>query len=254
MLQAIRNIGSEEPAVRVGQVVVDRIAFRNRTHRLEGVDVVVSGRNTEFRVKKTLGDKHQRRGHDELTGLRSNEQTTFVSPTSDLNDGGLKRSFVEIRRSQTVAVDAARNERMVRIAERHAVTTGHTGSESAVQDRSSLDLLRVRHSSGKALGVALAKRVVQIVLNSFFRDGETESNRLVVITSRPSFLRIIVRNGLTLGLNRGSGESAQLRLFFKRAVGGLSFVDLLVLFAILLVLQTEQGVQAGQQLLKKLCA
>ena len=195
MLQTVRNVGSEEPAIRISQEVVDRVAFRDRTHRLEGVDVVVSGRNTEFRVKEALSDEHQSRGDDELAGLRSNEQTAFVGPTRNLNHCRLKRSLVEVRSGQTVAVNTARDERVVGIAERHPVTAGHTGSKRVVQHCSSLDLLRVRHRPRQTLGIALAERIVQIVLYRLFRDGEAESNRLVVVTSRPSFLRIVIRNG-----------------------------------------------------------
>ena len=97
----------------------------------------------------------------------------------------------------------------------HTVATNVAGREAIVQDSSRLDLLRVRHSTSKSLRIALAERVVQVVFNRFFRDGEAESNGFVTVTSCPSFLRVIVRNGGTLGLNRGSGESAQLRLFFK---------------------------------------
>ena len=69
----------------------------------------------------------------------------------------------------------------------------------------------------------------------------------MVVTSSPSFLRIVVRNGLAFVLHRSSGETGQLGLFFEGTLGGFGFENLLVLFAVLGVLQTEQSVQAREQ-------
>ena len=48
VLQSVGYIGGEEPAVRVGQEVVDRVAFWDRTVVLDGVYVVVVSADTEF--------------------------------------------------------------------------------------------------------------------------------------------------------------------------------------------------------------
>jgi hypothetical protein len=76
----------------------------------------------------------------------------------------------------------------------------------------------------------------------------------MVVASSEDFLRVVVSDSRTFVLNRSSREARQLGLFFERTLRSLRFEDFLVLFAIAAVFQTEQGVQAGQKLLKKLCA
>ncbi len=48
VLQSVGYIGGKEPAVGVGQEVVDRVALWDRTVVLDGVDVVVVSADTEF--------------------------------------------------------------------------------------------------------------------------------------------------------------------------------------------------------------
>ena len=66
------------------------------------------------------------------------------------------------------------------------------------------------------------------------------------VTCGEGFLRIVISNSGTFGLNRGSAEARQLGFFFERTLGGFGFENLFVFFAVLCILQTEQGVQAGE--------
>ena len=111
MLHAVGNVGNQIPAVRIGQEVVDTVAFRNRTHLLDSVDVVISSRDTQLSVKQTLGNEHQCWGNDHLAGLGSDQQTTLIGPCSDLNHGIFQGGLVQVHASGgAVVVDSAINQ------------------------------------------------------------------------------------------------------------------------------------------------
>ena len=127
-------------------------------------------------------------------------------------------------------------------------------SEASVQNRSSFNLLGVSHTTGQSLGVTAGQAVVQVIFHGFLCDGEAHRNGFVGVTCSPCFLRIVISDGGAFVLDRCSGKARQLGFFFKATLRGLGFVDFLVLFAVFSVLQTEQGVQAGEQFLEQLCA
>ncbi|MCG3774466.1 MAG: hypothetical protein JW395_1289 [Nitrospira sp.] len=76
----------------------------------------------------------------------------------------------------------------------------------------------------------------------------------MVVASGPRFLRVVVRNGRTFLLDGGCPEAGKLDLFFKRTLRGFGVVDVLMLVLILRVLKAKQGIEAGQEFLKELCA
>ena len=131
---------------------------------------------------------------------------------------------------------------MCRREQAHAVAVGDAGVEALVQDCSSLDLLGVSHCTGQSLGVTGRQRVVQVVFHRLFGDGEAHSNRLMVITGGPDFLRVVVGDRSAFGLDRGGAEARKLQFFFERTLRGLGLVDRLVFVFVLLVLKAEQGV------------
>ena len=133
-----------------------------------------------------------------------------------------------------------------------AVTVGGVAraGETGVQDGSSFDLLGVRHSPGEGLGVTSREAVVQVVFHCLFGNGEAHSDSLVVVTSGPCFLRIVIRDGLALVLHRSGTEASQFGFFLERTLRRLLFINLFMLFAVTSVLHTEQSVQAGEKFFK----
>ena len=95
---------------------------------------------------------------------------------------------------------------MSRAEQRHTVSRLESG-ETVVEQSRSLDLLGVRHTTGESLGVTSRELVIEIVLHGLLSDREPHGDRLVVVTSRPSLLRVVVGNGLTFLLNRGRAEA-----------------------------------------------
>ena len=75
--------------------------------------VVVVGASTQFRFQKAGSHKHQIRRDNQFNRLGSNQQTTLISPCSNLNNGVFQRSFIQIRSDcWGVTVNATRNQRM----------------------------------------------------------------------------------------------------------------------------------------------
>jgi hypothetical protein len=112
VFQTVRYIRGQEPSIGISQEVIDAIPARDRAIVLQCIDVVVVGANTQFRFQKTRSNKHQCRRKNQLDRLRSNEQTALIRPTSDLNDSSLKRGFIQVSGTTSVAVRAARNQRV----------------------------------------------------------------------------------------------------------------------------------------------
>ena len=96
--------------------------------------------------------------------------------------------------------------------------------------------------------------VIEIVLHGLLSDREAHGDRLVVVTSRPSLLRVVIGNGLTFRLYRGRAEARQLDFLFESLFGVFGFVDEGMLVFVLLVLQAEQGIKPRQEFLQHLCA
>ena len=86
MLQAIWNVGEQEPAIGVGQPVIDRVAAGDCAVVLQSVDVIVGRTNTQFSFKNTSSHELQGRRDNQLLWLCCDEKTTFVSPQRDLNN------------------------------------------------------------------------------------------------------------------------------------------------------------------------
>jgi len=255
VLQAVRHVSLDEPTVVVGQEVVDGVAFGDCAHGLDRVDIVVGGCNTQIGVEQTLSNEHQCGRHDELARLGCDQQATFVRPSGDLDNGGFQRSLVQVSLHRGgVAVGATRNQGVSRVEQGHAVATGVAGREAVVQNCSSLDLLGVCHGTSQTLGVASRQAVVQVVFDRFFSDRETQGDGFVVVASRPCFLSVVVSDSSAFSFHWGGTEAGQLGFLFERTLGSLGFVDFLVLFAVLCILQTEQSVQAGEQFFQQLCA
>ena len=135
-----------------------------------------------------------------------------------------------------------------------AVAVSYASGETSVQDSCTFDLLGVSHATGQSLGVAARQAVIQVVFHGFFSDGEAQSDGFVGVSSCEGFLSVVISDGSAFVLDRGCGEARQLNLFFKATLRSLGLVDFLVLFAVLSVLQTKQGVQAGKKFFQQLCA
>ena len=254
MLHAVGHIGRQEPAVGVGQEVVDRVATRDGAVALDSVDVVVSRAGTEFRFQQASGNKHQARRNNQLVRTGSDQQTALIRPRRDLNDCRLKGGFIQVSASgRAVAVGAARNQRVGGAEQGHAVAR-LVAVEAVVQREGSLDLLRVRHGASERLGVTSRQAVIQVIFHRLFGDGEAIRDGFMRITSGPGFLAVVICNRLTFVLHGGSSETRQLDFFFKGTLRVFSLVDFLMLLSVPLVLQTEQRVQARKQFFEKLCA
>ena len=249
MLHAIRNVGGQEPCVRVGQEVVDRIAFRDGTVVNDRVHVVVIGTGTELSFQQAGCNELQCRRDDQLAGTGGDQQTTFVSPTCDLDDCVFKRGLRQVNLGRRgVAVGATGYQRVSSAEQSHAVTTCVVRREAVVQNRCRFYLLGVRHRTGERLGVTSRQGVIEVVLDGLFGQAETQSDSLVVVACSPSFLAVVVANCRTFVLDRCCREAGQLGLFFERTLRGLGLVDLFVLFAVTVVLHAKQGVKARQEL------
>jgi hypothetical protein len=113
--------------------VVDGVAFRDGAVVLQRVDVVVGGADTQRRFQQSGCDELELRRNNQLAGLGSNQQTTFVGPTSDLDYSRFEGRFVQVsRRRRTVAVGAARDQRVSRREQGLAVTIGSSNERSEV--------------------------------------------------------------------------------------------------------------------------
>ena len=251
MLQAVRNVGGQIPAVAVGQEVVHGVTLGDRTVVLQCVDIVVGSANAEAGFQQTGSNEHQSRRNNQLAGLSGNQQATLVCPSGDLDNGILKRSLVQVSVGRwAVAVGATGDQRVGCAEQSNAVAANIVGRETVVDNRRSFNLLGVRHSASQGLGVTSRQGVVQVIFHSLFRDGEAQGNGLVVVPSGERFLRIVISNGRALVLHWCSTEAGQLGFFFKATLRFLGFVEFLVLFAVTGVFQTEQSVQSGEQLFK----
>ena len=142
---------------------------------------------------------------------------------------------------------------MSRAEQRHAISRLE-GGEAVVQKGSSLDLLSVRRTTGESLGVTSRELVIEIVLHGLLSDRETHGNRLVVVTSRVSLLRVVISNSLTFLLNRSRAKARQLDFLFESLFGVFGLIDEGMLIFVLLILQTKQGVKPRQEFLEHLCA
>ena len=231
--------------------MIDRIALWDRTVVLDGVDIVVGRANTQRRFQQTGSNEHQSRWDNQLLGLSGNQQRALIGPCCDLNHSAFQRGFVQVSSSRrAVAVGATRDERVSRREQGNTITVSNSGVEAVVNDSSSLDLLRVRHTASQSLSVTSRQAVVQVVFHRFFSDGETQGNGFVVVASGPSFLTIVISNGRAFVLHRSGREARQLGFLFKRAFRGLGVVDFLMLFAVTSIFQTKQCVQPRQEFFK----
>jgi len=107
LLPGLNALFGLEPAVNVGQEVVDCVAFRDRAVVLQRIDIVVGRANTQRRFQQTSSNEHQRRRDDQLLGLGGDQQSTLISPRCDLNHSIFQRGFVQVRSSRrTIAVGA----------------------------------------------------------------------------------------------------------------------------------------------------
>ena len=234
--------------------MVDGVAFRNRTHVTDSIDVVVGGGRTESGLHQAFGDEHQVRRDNETARASRNQQTAFIEEVGNLNDCVFQRSLVEVsRHSRAVAVGTARHQR-VGGAEQGRAVTRLEGGEAVVQQSRRFDLLGVRHRAGKRFGVTARQLVVQVVFDGFFGDGETHRHGFVVVPSHKGFLCVVVRDSLTFRFDRRGSEAGQLDFFFERLFGGFGFVDELMLFFVPLILQTEKGIQPRQEFFEHLSA
>ena len=262
MLQTVWHISCQEPCIGVGQIVVNCVTFWDRTIVLQRVDVVVGCANTQAGFQQAGCNELQCWRNNQFARLSSDQQTTFISPSSDLNNSVFQRCFVQVDcNAWAVVVHATVDEWVtntsagrVHTEQRHTVTTQVRATETVVQDGSSFNLLGVGHGACQRLGVTSRQAVVQVVFNSFFSDGEAQGDGLVAVTGSERFLRIVISNGRTFVLDRSSAESGQLGFFFKATLRFLCFVDFFVLFAVACVLHTEQSVQTGKQFFEQLCA
>ena len=219
MLQAVGHIGHQEPCIGISQEVVDAIPLWDRAVVLQGVDIVVGSRYAQIGFQQAGCSELQCWRDDQFFGLCCDQKTALISPSSDLNNCVFQRSFVQISGcSRAIAVGSTRHQRVCSRDQRNPVTAYVCAAKSVVQDGSTLDLLGVRHCTGQSLGVTGRQRVIQVVFNSLFSDGEAKSDSLVVVPSRKRFLCIVISNGRTLVLDWCSGESRQLGLFFKRTL------------------------------------
>ena len=231
--------------------MVDGIATRDRTIRFQRVHVVVGRRNTKLSLKQSGRNELQRRRDNQLLRPSRDQQTLLIRPCGDLDDRIFERGFVQVgSRSRDVAVGPTRDQRMRGREQRLTITTREGSVEAVIQDRSRFHLLGVRHRTGQRLGVTSRQRVIEVVLDGLFSQAETQSDGFVVVTRSPRFLRVVVGDRLTFRLHRSRRESGQLGLLFERALGGLRFVEFLVLLAVASVLQTEQRIKAGQEFLQ----
>ena len=253
MLQAVGDVRHHVPRVGVSQEVVDSVTTGNRTHQPDRVHVVVRRANALLRLQQTLGHESQRRRKHQLARASRDQQAAFIDPSSDLDVRVFHRRFVQIRASQQVTVRTPTSPWVVGSDQRLAVTTEDTrASESVVQNRRSLDLFRVRHRTSEGLRIPRGERVVQIVLDRLFGNGEAHRNRLVRVTSRPRFLRGVVRNGSAFGFHRSGTKARQFRFFLEGTIRRLALEDLGVLLSVSLVLQTEQTVKSRKEFLEQL--
>ena len=254
MLHAIRDVRGDVPSVRVGQVVVDAVALRDRTVGVDRVDVVVSGADTQLGLQQTSCNEHQRRRNDQLARASGDQQATFVLERSNVDHSLLEGSLVQVNvNRRAVGVGAASNRRVRGVEQGHAVARLERG-EARVQQRGCFDLLGVRHGASQRLGVASRQGVIEVVLHGFLGDGEAHRHGLVVVTSSERFLRVVVGDRGAFRLDGGSPEARQLHFLFERTLRGLGLVNLGVLVLVLAVLQTEEGIEPRQEFFKGLCA
>ena len=128
MLHTVRYVGRQEPSVRIGQEVVNGVSLGDRTIVLDRVDVVVVSADTEFGFQQTSSNELECRGHNQFTRLSSNQQTTLIRPCSDLNDGVLKRSLIQVGGGcRDVAVGATRYQRVCVREQGLTIATGVSG-------------------------------------------------------------------------------------------------------------------------------
>jgi hypothetical protein len=116
-------ISDDEEGVGVRQVVVDGVAFRDCSHVLDGIDVVVGGCGAETGLHQALGHEHQVRRDNQATRTGRNQQTAFIEEVSNLNDCVFQRGLVEVsRHSRAVAVGTAGHQRVSSAEQGSAVT------------------------------------------------------------------------------------------------------------------------------------
>ena len=95
VLQAVRYVSGQEESIRIGQIMVDRVTFWDRTVIANRIQIVISSSDTTFGFKQTSCNKLKIGWDYQLTRTCRNQQTTLISPTSDLDNGGFQRSLVK---------------------------------------------------------------------------------------------------------------------------------------------------------------
>ena len=152
VLHTVGNVSRQEPSIRIGQEVVNGISLGDVSIVLDRVDIVVIGTDAEFGLKQTSSNELECRGHDQFTGLSSDQQTTLIRPCGDLNDGILKRSLVQVGGGcRDVAVGSTRNQGVRSREQGLSIATIIGSGEAIVQNCSGLNLFGV--SSGPCYGL-----------------------------------------------------------------------------------------------------
>ena len=201
MLHSVRNISCQEEGVSIGQVVVDAIPLWDRAVRADGVQIVVSGADTQIRFQQTSRHKHQRRRDDQLTRTRCNQKAALIYISCDLDYCVFQRCLVQVNIcGRTVCVIATSYSRVSRAEQGYAISRVE-GGEAIVQQCCCLDLLGIRHGPCESLGVTSRKSIVQVVFHGLLGHGETHCNRFVVVTSSVRLLRGIEADSRTFRLN-----------------------------------------------------
>ena len=124
MLHAVRYISCQEPCIWVCQEVINCVTFWDRTVVLDSVDVVISSRYTQFSFQQACCNELQCWWDYQFTWFSSDQQTTFVSPSCDLNNCIFQCCFVQVSCDcRNVGVGTASNKWVSVGEQRYSVTT-----------------------------------------------------------------------------------------------------------------------------------
>jgi hypothetical protein len=118
VLHTVRHIRAQEPSIGICQEVIDGIALWESNHCSSDALMSLSAVATRNSVSKEAGcnELSAKEEQSSLRGLAAISRPRSSVQASDLNNGGFKRSLVQVgRRGRLIGVNTTRHEGMLSI-------------------------------------------------------------------------------------------------------------------------------------------
>ena len=217
-----------------------------QAHRTNGVNVIVRRAGTQVRLQNPLRVERFGRIDHQLRRRNRDVQAARVLHLHQNLDGILKRGFRKVRSSGERVGLIARERRVVRREQGHAVATSISAAGKAtVQDVGVNDLDSRGHGEGQRRCAGFRDFPIKVILLFLAGDDVTQSVHDVVQGILVTLLVRVVSDRRAFSLDGGQTKASGLNQVFPRLVRLLLVEELGKDFRVFPVFLTEPQLYAG---------